>query len=124
MSTFYSERYARHKTMETVLLFDSNGNEIEKKLIYINPKILRRIRNIKSWQPYSWIHDDNIVSLSFNFYGNTTLYWVIQYYNGIIDQFEIKPGTTIKIPDTREIEQAFNEAGGAKPSVIGTTVSI
>lgn len=123
MSSFFNPKFAKHNYLQVLTLFDSNGKALDKRLVYTNPKLLRLIRRIAVWAPYEWQTNDSLVDVSYKAYGTTTLYWLVGYYNGIIDPFEVTPGTTLKVPDAGSVEGVFN-ALLAKGATYNSTVQI
>ncbi len=73
----------------------------------LDARLISRIRSIRTWSPYVWQNGVNLPNLSFRYYRNTTAFWVIAIYNGIVDPMSIQEGEIIKIPAYTDITQVL-----------------
>lgn len=52
----------------------------------------------------------NLPLISYNFYGNKDLWWIITAYNAILDINEVTPGTVLQIPSPQALSAVLVEA--------------
>ena len=84
-------------------------------------KIFRRLR-LDTYYTVEGIYDSHPELLSYQLYGTPYLWWVLCFYNGIIDPItEIVSGKELKIPTLDSIEGALQ---GLEKSSVGTIVTI
>ena len=61
-----------------------------------HPK-LEDIRNLKR-VPYVWKSNDRLSNIAYEFYGDSSLWWIIAWYNQVPTEHHISEGQTIRIP--------------------------
>ena len=80
--------------------------QYETPIIY-NPNVADRI-SLKS-TPHIWKYGDRLYNIASKYYGDSSYWWVIAWYNGVPTEAHIKTGTTIEIPIN--IERALKALG-------------
>lgn len=113
-TTYYNAQYARGNLISFVTV---NG---VKQINIFDPRILKAVLQIQSYQTYTYSDGDKIVNISYQAYATTSLWWVILMYNGLIHPYEIPIGYLLKIPDMSELVANITPAINS----IGQVVSI
>ena len=70
---------------------------------YDNHALVEILRNA-GYYTYDWKDDEQITTLSYSFFRNTTQYWMIQLYNGFLDAIEIEGGSQLRLPAPGDIQ--------------------
>lgn len=52
---------------------------------------------------------EQLTTISYRFYGTTTLWWLILMFNGYYHWMEIDPGTILRIPSKVEIDSYISQ---------------
>lgn len=105
MSTEFREIYSLSKLLPVVRVnpYDFTGDS--DMLDVLNYRMVSLIRSVKSWRPYEYNGTEHITSISYKVYRTTTLYWLIEIYNGIMHSLEIPAGMILKIPDLASVDE-------------------
>lgn len=69
----------------------------------LDPKITSIFENITSVSTHDYQRDP-ITTISYNYYGTTSGWWIILAYNGYMHQDEIPAGASLDIPDLDTIK--------------------
>lgn len=85
------------------------GSDGKKYRDFDSHKLYELIRSLNLYLGYDWSDEEQITSLSYNIYGNTTEFWMIQFYNGFLDSLELTGGAFLKLPIPQEIEVALKK---------------
>ena len=72
-----------------------------------NPTVAER-RKIKTIT-HIWVYGNRLYKLADQYYGDSTYWWVIAWYNGVSTEAQIKIGKTLYIPTN--IEDALDVLG-------------
>ena len=80
--------------------------QYETPILY-NPDLIDRI-TIKS-TTHVWSIGDRFYRLAHEYYGNSTYWWVIAWYNGLPTEADVLPGDLITIPT--DLEQMLKILG-------------
>ena len=78
------------------------------------------LNSITTATPYTVREGDKLTTICFQFYQNTSLYYLILYYNGLLFWDEVQPGDIIQIPSLSQINSFF----GRNRQQIGQRVTI
>lgn len=109
MSTNVSPKYLRSNFMAIVRdtshpSDDSESHKIEMTDLFDNRR-LSLMRSITQSKPVIYRGDVPLTTLVYLEYGNTSLYWLVMEYNGIVHPLEIQPGTVIEMPSLVDVDR-------------------
>src|SRR4051812_1597412 len=78
---------------------------IQYRRDYLGADIVRTIKRIKDFTPYTFQGHEPLTTIAWDNYGTTTMMAVIMIYNGILHPLEMIPGSIIKLPNISELER-------------------
>lgn len=108
-------------TRRVILEFDAFGQDPLAKTVL--DKILA-IRNYTSFT-VTKREEANPQLIAYEKYGSVEFHWVVLYYNGIGNSFDLQSGRQILIPDPADVKQVIAaESRVRKPTTAARTLSI
>ena len=78
------------------------------------------VTSITTTIPYTVKEGDQLTTICYQFYQNTSLYYLVLYYNGLLFWDEVQPGDILQIPSLSQINLFF----GRNRQQIGQRVTI
>jgi hypothetical protein len=84
---------------------------IQYRRDYLGADIVRTIKRIKDFTPYTFQGHEPLTTIAWDNYGTTTMMAVIMIYNGILHPLEMIPGSIIKLPNISELERKLLQRG-------------
>lgn len=75
-------------------------------------------QSIKNYQQHRFKDDEHLPNISYQYYGTTSLWWIISRFNGITHPLEIDPGTIIRIPNLQEVNDYISEVRSNTGNII------
>ena len=88
--------------------FEFNTNEFDDT----NSKLLEELKKLKAMKYI--LYSEPLDLISYKEYMNEQLWFVIAYYNDIIDPFTFEPTKSIGIPDLFQVKAILDEFGVKK----------
>lgn len=117
LSSNYDQGYERSKFM-TIITSDYDGS------LWIDPldqNLLNILAGDISYDIFSY-RSESITTISYNYYKNTSLWWLIVMFNGFIHPHEIPSGYKLKIPKLEHIVSRLKKP--TKESIKGKVVRV
>ena len=94
-----------------------NKFQSENQIDLLNPKIVKLFDYITNYNTHVYQAHEKIVTLSYNYYGTTSLWWLIILASGQIHPYEIQPGTTLLLPFLNQVSDGINALNAANNTV-------
>lgn len=74
----------------------------------LSDKYIDLLDGISTATDYIVKDGDKLTTVCYNFYGNTSLYYLILHYNGLLFWEEVQPGDIVRIPNIGSINNFFS----------------
>lgn len=128
ISTGAASKYYRSSLMTSIQVWDrSSGSYISYRsaLDYYFTGLMMAITKAK---PIRYAGED-FSYLSYTYYGNTSEWWIIAMYNGVVNPLQVKTGKVINIPDSTQVAKYFSAISSSTSSTssssgTGTTTTV
>lgn len=117
MSSFYVEKYARSKFM--VIETQNTDTYID----FFSDKSIKMVQNLQRHSLHTFTAGQKLTKISYDYYGTTTLWWVILVYNGFFHPLEVPYGIVLLIPYIADIDEELLSTND-KLNFIGQLISI
>lgn len=109
ISTFYTPKYAKTNLLSVITqnigIYEINNQQY---LDLLSPNYTQIMKYITDTQVYNVESFEHLPNIAYKMYGNTTLWWIIASYNGIINPLLLQPGTVLQIPNLSQINIYLN----------------
>ena len=94
MSRYKTRQKATNSSESYKDIFDEKG---VKQIKQYRTPILREMKNL-SYKQYVWKNGDTFWKLSFDYYGDTSYWYIIAQFNSTPTEAHVSEGDTIRIP--------------------------
>lgn len=102
ISTASAPKYWQSTFLPTIVTGDG-----ERVIDVLSERFIELLESITVTTPYTVVEGDKITTVCHQFYGTTSLYYLILYYNGLLFWDEVRPGDVIHIPSLGQINAFF-----------------
>lgn len=103
ISTNYAAKYNIVRFIPIIEIEYDNGY-VEHIPDTLNWNITKLLNNITEFEPVIFDGSIPLTTIVYRYYGTTTLTWLVEMYNGIVQPLEIVSGSTINMPSITEID--------------------
>lgn len=107
-SSNFSAKYTINSLIPLQKITYFNG-EIEFRRDYLGSSLLKFIKSINSYTPYTYMGYEQITTICYKYYGTTTVVALVLMYNGLQHPLELIPGSILKLPDLSLLNTILNK---------------
>jgi hypothetical protein len=107
-STVGNDRYLRSNYCASASydVIDSNGVRTIRELDPLSPKFHEFLERLTAYDIVEY-KGQQFTTMVYQYYGNTTLIWLVLLYNGLLSRTELRVGMMLKFPYLAQIHEAL-----------------